>query len=455
MVAPRSIASSQGNGRPVGLVLASDKANESKVSEILASEQLDQDVLRASLQKAAGRGSLPIVHLLIDRGAEVNAKDEREISALFRAAEGGYESVVEELLGRGADPNWFSRKKGQTALIATVHTGLSSLHRSIDSDGLAQLLDRYSHVLKHLLEKGASVNVKGSDDRAALLLLACWNGVKHPWILTTSELLLKHGADIETIDSNGRTPLMWAATNGNAELAEMLLECNADPRVGNNRGRTALHLAAENNQLQVVRQLLKHGADPSAVSDGGWTPLHNAAQNGHEDIVQLLLERSKIGAKDTVDPNAELYNGMTPLHWAAFNGHENVVRFLLAADPCVNTAVKDIFGRTPMLCAAEKGFEKLAKMLSPARTDRLSETARKACEAFEATVVDFTPEARKQRVYKHSVYELLYTWDHQGNRPRVPTLTKKAKGNPKFRWIHLPANNVSASVTSIIIWNRC
>ncbi|KAI1392020.1 ankyrin repeat-containing domain protein [Hypoxylon trugodes] len=185
----------------------------------------------------------------------------------------------------------------------------------------------------------------------------------------------------------------------------------------------------------MVKLLLNHGADPCTASDGGWTPLHNAAQSGYAPIVVLLLQAN-------ANVNAELSNGMTPLHWAAFNGFEEIVRLILTR-PDVNLAIKDSFNRTAMLCAAEKNHPEIVQLLSPARAaDRLSPIARQACQSFEATVVDFGEFEKKQLVSKYSVYELLYGWDHEYDKPKIPTLTKHIKYKPDFRWIHLPANNV-------------
>lgn len=158
-------------------------------------------------------------------------------------------------------------------------------------------------------------------------------------------------------------------------------------------GRTALHFAAKNDRADVARLLLDYGASPSAISDGGWTPLHNAAQNGHIAIVRLLLEHSSTGdTKDGVKPNSQLRNGMTPLHWEAFKGSMDVVQGFLAVEPAINIVVKDSFGRTPMLCAAEKGHIDLAEILS--------DEARKASSSFEAIVVDFIPSVNRQKVFK-------------------------------------------------------
>ncbi|RYP34226.1 hypothetical protein DL767_004349 [Monosporascus sp. MG133] len=422
-----SVASSQPDQRHLRLIAAAAQANEARVRDILTENHpwtsaVDHDVLRQSLQKVAARGKLSIVRLLISHGAEVNPRRENEVSALFRAAEGGHAAVVSELLSCNADPNCRNRS-GQTALFAVCMKG-------------------HDAVVELLLKSGADVEAQDKEGRTPLLFLASEKQSKWKWTMKTVKLLLDHKANIEAKDQIGRTPLLWAATNGNVDLARALLANNANIHASNNRGRTALHLAAESNQKDrsedMVQLLLAKGADPCAVSDGGWTALHNAVQNGHKTIVQLLL-------KTKADVNAQLLNGMTPLHWAAFNGFEDIVRLLLSR-PDANLSIKDSFDRTPMLCAAERYNADIVKLLSPERAaDRLSPSAKAACKAFEATVVDFGEFEKRQLVSKYSVYELLYGWDQENDKPRIPTLTKNIKYKPDFRWIHLPANNVRYS----------
>lgn len=96
-----------------------------------------------------------------------------------------------------------------------------------------------------------------------------------------------------------------------------------------------------------------------------------------------------------------------------------------------------------MLCAAEKHHAHIVRLLSPARTaSRLTKLEESACKQFEATVVDFGKFEKKQLVSKHSVYDLLYGWNDELDKPRVSTLTNNLHYKPDFRWIHLPANNV-------------
>jgi ankyrin repeat protein len=425
MASQASVASSQPDPRHLRLIAASAQANEGRIREILSEDTIwtshtDRDALRQSLVKVATRGNLTLVRLLLEHGADANIRRDGDTPALFKAAEGGHVAIVSELLAHNADPNWRNRN-GQTALFMACVRGRDA-------------------VVKALLDAGASADVRDKEGRTALLFLASEKSEKLK--IDTLKMLLEKDADIEARDAIGRTPLLWAATNGNVPLVAALLSGElgktADISAANNRGRNALHLAAESNHEEMVKLLLSRGADPQAISDGGWTALHNAAQSGHTATVALLL-----AAKANV--NAELSNGMTPLHWAAFNGHGDIVKLMLA-QPDTNIAIKDSFDRTPMLCAAESHHKDLVQILSPARAaDRLSPTAQRACKEFEATVVDFGNfrDGKKQLVFKHSVYELLYGWDEESNKPKIPTLTRNIKYEPAFRWLHLPANNVS------------
>ena len=419
-----SVASSQPDQRHLKLIAAAAQGNEGRLHDILEehvpwTSSMDHGALRQSLQKVAARGQLPIVKLLLRYGAEVNAHRENEVSALFKAAEAGHVPIVTVLLNRGAKPNCRNRT-GQTALFAACLKG-------------------HDDVVRLLLDAGADIEAHDKEGRTPLLFLASEKPGKWKWTIDTLKLLLAYKPNLEAKDQIERTPLLWAATNGNIELVRTLLASGANIHATNNRGRTALHLAAaetiHKENLDIVRLLLDSMADPCLQSDGGWTPLHNASQSGNAQIVAVLLQTK-------ADMNAQLSNGMTPLHWAAFKGFVDVVRLFLSK-PETDLSIKDSFFRTAMLCAAQENHSDVVQLLSPARAaDRLSPSARASCDAFKATVVDFGEFEKKQLVNKHSVFDLLYGWDEEKDKPKVPTLTKNIKYKPDFRWIHLPANNV-------------
>lgn len=71
-------------------------------------------------------------------------------------------------------------------------------------------------------------------------------------------------------------------------------------------GRTPLHYAAADGNLAEGRRLLAEGANPGAADDDGWTPLHFAAQGWHVELAELLLSAgAQVDAKDA--------HGNTPL----------------------------------------------------------------------------------------------------------------------------------------------
>lgn len=425
-----SVASTQTEQLHRELLAASARGHEDKVRSVLIegtpwnASSKDRAVLRKALQKASARDNIAIIRLLLDHGAEVDAQTEDEFPALFRAAQSGQTAVVSELLSHSLTPDMEARDRGeQTSLLAASLRG-------------------YRDIVEMLLVKGAKVDAQDRDGRTPLLALAADKSGVSSWtagMRDTVGLLISHGSDVNFKDQIGRTPLLWAATNGHYELVKMLLENGASVSVFNNRGRTALHLAIDSSELtimeDIMRLLLHHQANTRATSDGGWTPLHNAAQKGLTSIVGLLLDAG-------ANVNARLSNGMTALHWAAFNGFEDVIEVLLS-HPDANLDIKDGFGRAPWLCAAEKGNYHLIELLSPIRhSDRLPQGVKDACKAFNATVVEFKEFGEKQRIFKHSVYDVLYGWNQKNGRPKVPTTTSTAGAQNDFKWIHLPANNV-------------
>ena len=103
--------------------------------------------------------------------------------------------------------------------------------------------------------------------------------------------------------------LLEAARNGDLIKVRIALENGANPNTRDYRGLTPLHYAAKEGDVETVKILLERGANPNVKDNDGWTPLHYAAYEGHVDVVKILLER---GANPRIADN----EGYIPLDYA-------------------------------------------------------------------------------------------------------------------------------------------
>ena len=129
---------------------------------------------------------------------------------------------------------------------------------------------------------------------------------------STTKLLLKAGAEVNSTDDNLDMPLHWASSRGVLNIVIALIEGGADLNACNEQGVTPLHKATLFGQTAIVKNLCERGADPNAADSAGDTALHLAARSGFGTIVDVLL---KVGAnKET--PNAA---GQKPVDYAGKN----------------------------------------------------------------------------------------------------------------------------------------
>ena len=250
------------------LLIAAYEGNAEKVRLLLdkgANVNARRDDGNTALMLAALSGKdLSTVKLLIDRGANVNAKNKKNDTALIYAAADRDADILQALLDKGADIN-HQNNAGYSALI------------------MAAAVEYRLAPLKALLERGADLEAKNTNGDTALIR-ATYNGS-----IEMVRALLQKGAKVNMTGENDDTPLIKAAATGKAELVGLLLEKGANVHARNRNGVTAL-MTARNKETMLV--LLSNGADINAQDEEGATALMYAAQRGAVDKAQLLLERS-------------------------------------------------------------------------------------------------------------------------------------------------------------------
>ena len=163
---------------------------------------------------AAREGNIEAVKQAIDDGADLNAKDNVNMTPLHWAANGGHKEIVELLITNGANVN--ARTPRMVGWHTPLHDAAAAGHKEV-----AELL----------IAEGADVNAKDSTFGRTLLHIAAREGHKE-----IVELLLAKGVDVNPKDKEGKTPLDAAIYGKNPQTADLLRK---------HGGKTGAELKAE------------------------------------------------------------------------------------------------------------------------------------------------------------------------------------------------------------------
>jgi ankyrin repeat protein len=321
---------------------------------------------------AARNGHEGVARLLLQKGADVEARNHDGVTALHLAAANGHVSTAQLLLDHGM-PITVQDKRGRTPLHATAnhgHVNVASLllDRAVDvdvKDGCSWTpLHNASRtgnesVVKLLLNRNASVKIRDREGLTALQH-AAWNG--HASCVL---LLLRKGANIESRALDGWTPLQSAAWNGHEECVKILLQEKANINARNNAGSTALHHVSWKGFVGLAELLVKEGADVNCDDSEGGTALQQAAWRGHAEVVSALIQSGS-----GLNVNARNKSGQTALHQAAGNGQEEIVRLLVNAG--VDHTLQDNDGGTAQRHAQENNHTLVVKILMGVESSRPS-----------------------------------------------------------------------------------
>lgn len=240
--------------KPVSLALFNiDMTNQkSKIAQLVNNAKADLEIenfkgRRALHLAVIGQrvqhvtlSDISILKLLIEKGADIEAKDESGCTPLALAVSSGNVEAVELLI-----------------------------------------------------EKGANKEAKDRAGRTPLMLAATDQRIE------AMMLLIGNGADIEAIDQLGRTPLMLASTDLRIKAMMLLIKKGTNKEAKDKEGRTALALAASNGEVGAMKNLIDSGADIEAKDDSGRTPFSLATSNGEIAAMEILISKgANINTKD-------------------------------------------------------------------------------------------------------------------------------------------------------------
>ena len=135
-----------------------------------------------------------------------------------------------------------------------------------------------------LLSKGISPNTVDARGNPMLIV-----AIKDKSAKVTELLIKDKRIDVDLSNKYGETPLMMASIDGDLPLVKTLvLQKKA---MVNHIGWTPLHYACSKGNLEVAQFLIVNGALVDSPSIGDTTPLMMAVQSGNEQLVKLLLDK--------------------------------------------------------------------------------------------------------------------------------------------------------------------
>ena len=311
------------------------------------------------------KGHYDIVHFLLKNGACPNQKypfDEktmsgdvpythREMSLLAMEVYHGRLGVLQLLVKHGADVN--QKTEGN----------IGPLDVAIESEKNIQSMDLRVQIVKFLLENNVFTEYKDKTRKLSPFHRAVEEG--HFEVV---KLLIQHGVDMESRNYFDNTPIITAAHKGHLAILKLLLEQSIDINSKGSKDYSMLHFAVEDFNIEMVAFLLENGANVNALTGKNNTPLHSACNDSDHHLKRMKV--TEILLKYGADISARNIAGATPLHSAAEYGLNLAVDLFLkkiaktgaTIDICGDIA--NMFGRTPLFCAALKGHLYIVKMLT-------------------------------------------------------------------------------------------
>ncbi|XP_065333506.1 death-associated protein kinase 1-like isoform X1 [Cloeon dipterum] len=239
-------------------------------------------------------------------GTELEAGDSRGETPIFWAARQGNAEAVRLLASAGAKIG-AQNKLGETCLHVACRYGHASVvgalcllpldldHRDLEGETALHAASARGHseCVRRLVDAGASLDVQDKRHKATPLMLAMRR--HHSRVAL---LLLHAGADLETPDWVGDTPLHVAAYEGLLSVAQTLCAYGCKVDLPNEAGLMPLHVAARRGHTEIVRCLCLSGCDVERRNSDGIKAEITALKHGHQEAAELLARLSNARQRD-------------------------------------------------------------------------------------------------------------------------------------------------------------
>ncbi|MFT4553702.1 MAG: ankyrin repeat protein/serine/threonine protein kinase [Chlamydiales bacterium] len=202
--------------------------------------------------------------MLVDLGADINAKNDQGYTAAHLATEEGNLELLKRIAVLGAD---FEKRDKD---------GLGVAHLAV--------INNHEHILSYLKIISAKMNLQDNEGKAPIHYAA---ELGHYRSLEAFFNSIQH---LEIRDTHGYRPIHYAAIEGRVDVVRLLLERGSEINPQERNQATPLHLASMDSSAETCSFLINAGADISSKDINGSSPIHYACNQGCAGTVVGLIE---------------------------------------------------------------------------------------------------------------------------------------------------------------------
>ncbi|KKQ49827.1 MAG: hypothetical protein US69_C0002G0102 [candidate division TM6 bacterium GW2011_GWF2_38_10] len=339
---------------------------------------LGELLLRQPLHIAAHNGDITTVKKLINQGANVNSKDNKNATPMHYAAHKNHTEIIALLAKHGAQIDSVDDKNFNPLCVAARYGNTESVEL--------------------LYNLGADINTPTTQKKFTPLHLAVKaNSLK------TMTFLIEKGALVNAVSTSGISPLHMAALYGYQDICQKLLQHGAIRFLTNTQGDTPFTIAMKKNHESILSLLLlndpanqllsplhiehndisditfddtyipcyEHNDDnavpqpptePTTITENIAKPITQTSNHFHKAIHDKDLNEVKRLIAQKFDVNLCNKFNIPPLFYAVKQNQLEIVEELLKAGAFVNYKEPQ-YGATPLHFAATHGYAEIAECL--------------------------------------------------------------------------------------------
>ncbi len=316
------------------------------------------------LINASKEGNLELVKTAIKNGANLDIVDDIQLNGLMYASSRGFESIVDFLLDNEANVNYIN-KRSETALIWAAYKGNKNIALKLLKNGAKYDKDfktsyKFNYLMvfsacglldlvKELVEQGADVNEMDVNGVTPLLFAV------RKMQTQVAEYLIKNGAFYNNKIFGGKIPFLYSIYHYKflaSFIVDLLVGFNAN---NNSFGNNAFISAAYECETNQMREMLEYGVNINSKSHTGFTALMLVLiKPCRYNIAKELIEKG-------ADINIENDFGENALNNAISRNNIEIIKLLLSKNTEVDK--KNRSGTTALMEAALFGFNESIEVL--------------------------------------------------------------------------------------------